>query len=100
MNQAEDKPWGIVEQKNERDQFIAFHVVPIIYLDGEPYASGAHELNGTCPCQPFSTLNKHEARVWQHFDPHHPGALSNEEWIMKRREAMKEAHFQGEANAK
>jgi hypothetical protein len=106
--------WGVFEERTDKGRFTAYHVVPIINCDGEAICSANHVLHSYCHCKPFHTLGgsgipsqlNHKGadgkllcwEVWQHFDPDHPGALSHNDWIEKRRAAMRETATR-EANA-
>lgn len=72
--------WGVIEQLDESNRFIAFHVVPLINLDGQPTMSAAHELSSTCPCRPFLSVTDLGFDMLNHHDPDHPGALPDEEY--------------------
>jgi len=71
--------WGVIEER-ELDEFIAYHVVPMIDCDGEAVMSAAHMLSDACPCHPFLEKGNGGWDIWQHHDETHPGALSEEEY--------------------
>lgn len=81
--------WGVIEERAEDEKFIAYHVVPMIDLDGASVMSAVHILTKDCPCGPvMESCGDQSAEVgdknedgtlkrwvmWDHHDPDHPGA--------------------------
>lgn len=73
--------WGVVEERDEDDKFIAYHIMPMIDLDGEPVASAAHDLSDACPCHPELQHGNGGWTIWNHHDPDRAG--SEEQTAMK-----------------
>lgn len=63
--------WGVVEEKNDGDGPVAFHVIPILDFDGEDVVSAAHEVSNTCQCRPSYSINVDGNIIWTHSDPDH-----------------------------
>ena len=78
--------WGVIEQRSDHGCFIAYHVVPMVHPDpeGDPVMSAAHDLSEGCPCKPFLEHGKGGWDIWQHHDPDHPGALSEEDFQSRK----------------
>lgn len=91
--------WGLIEEREDDGHFIAYHVMPMIDVDGEYQASGAHSISKECPCAPIldpcgdlsatvgekyddGTLKRWN--MWIHHDPEHDGAMSEDEWLRKK----------------
>ena len=36
--------WGVIEERDDDGNFIAYHIMPMIDLDGEAVPSAAHDL--------------------------------------------------------
>jgi hypothetical protein len=66
--------WGVVEERDDAGKFIAYHIMPMVDLDGEPVPSGAHELSDACSCHPNLTEHDGDWDIWNHHDPEHPGS--------------------------
>lgn len=78
--------WGVYEQWDDDDEFISFHVMPCVVIEGEDVRSGDHELSKDCPCGPLLEVNNLGYDVLTHHAPDHPGAFSDDEW--KKKEAQ------------
>lgn len=76
--------WGTVEDRDETGKFIAYHVVPLVEIDGEAIMSGAHEVSATCSCNPVLDRGRGGWNIWLHHDPDHHGALTDAEWEQKK----------------
>ncbi len=63
--------WGVIEERDEFDYFVAFHCVPMVMIDGELFPSGAHDVADTCPCHPFHGTRQDGLTIWTHHDPDH-----------------------------
>lgn len=86
--------WGLIQ--SEDGGVGCWHVVPLVNIDGQDVCSAAHEVSPTCQCKPFRGEGKGGWTIWQHFDPTHDGAMTDEEWtrdIMSRRLEMVEANY-------
>lgn len=68
--------WAVIEQLDESGCFLAYHVVPMVNLDGEAVISAAHELHDGCQCRPRLEHGDDGWDIWNHNDPDHPGAGS------------------------
>jgi hypothetical protein len=78
--------WGVYEQRDEDDEFVAYHVMPVVVIEGEECRSGDHTLSADCPCGTFVEVSeKTGCTIVQHHDPEHPGALPENEWREKTR---------------
>ena len=76
--------WGVYEERDEDEEVIAFHVMPIVVIEGEECRSGDHTISSDCSCNPLIEISeKTGCAVIQHHDPDHPGAIPEEDW--KRR---------------
>ncbi len=88
--------WGLIEERDDGETFVAYHVMPMIEVDGDWQASCAHSLSGECQCKPFmehsgdlsaaiGEKNEDDTLkrwiMWQHHDPEHDGALSEDQWL-------------------
>lgn len=71
--------WGLVKQTKD-DGNTCWHVMPMVDIFGELVPSVAHYPLLNCPCCPLLSYGKGGWEIWTHFDIHHPGALSEEEW--------------------
>jgi len=80
--------WGVVEDREENGTFIAYHVVPMVEIDGDSIPSGAHIMSDSCPCHPFLSHGEGGWDIWNHFDPAAPGGLSMHEWNRQKLEAQ------------
>ena len=67
--------WGVIEDRDEDGVFIAYHVMPMIQLDGESIVSAAHDMSDACPCHPNLSQGDGGWDIWTHHDPDHPGSL-------------------------
>jgi hypothetical protein len=75
-----DANWGIVEETDDAGNFAAFHIVPMVTIDGDVLVSAAHDITKNCPCGThFEQGKKHKTKIWIHYDPDHAGALMREE---------------------
>jgi hypothetical protein len=80
--------WGVYEERDDDEEFIAFHVMPIVVIEGEECRSGAHTLSADCPCGTIVEVSeKTGCSVILHHDPEYPGALSEKEWREKMSKA-------------
>ena len=79
--------WAVIEERDEGNTFVAYHIMPMVTLDGDEMPSAAHDLSETCPCHPLFGRNVHGCVVWNHHDPDHDGALTDSEWEEKKQEA-------------
>ena len=94
--------WGVIEERSEAGNFIAYHVMPMIQVDGEAIVSAVHDLSCICPCKPFvemcgdPTAKEGELnddgtfkqwKLWLHHDEDHPGSLTNDEWLKRKAKA-------------
>ena len=101
--------WGLIEERADAETFVAYHVMPMIEVDGDWQASGAHSLSAECPRTPFmehcgdlsaavgeenedGTLKRWV--LWQHHDPDHDGALSEDEWLKRKTNMAKTERVQ------
>lgn len=75
--------WGVYEQRNDEGEFVAYHIMPCLTIEGEDVRSGDHTLSSECECGPLIELGRHGQVLYQHYDPDFPGALSKEEWDAK-----------------
>lgn len=82
---AKKANWGVFEVWPEKDT-TELHVVPMIDLDGEKVMSAARVLNSECRCGPLPEISKFGVKMWNHCDPDHVGALTDEEWIERKME--------------
>src|SRR6202453_3061333 len=82
--------WGVVENRDEDGSFIAYHIMPIVYEDGEAVRSDRHELSPKCHCGPFLSFGQGGWDMWNHCDPDWPGGFTLEKWIECRDKASKE----------
>ena len=82
--------WGVIEARDDDGRFIAYHVMPIFISEGEWITTESHEMSENCHCNPFLDHGHGGWKVWQHFDPDFPGALSAEEFNQRAQEAEKE----------
>lgn len=80
--------WGVYEERTEDGEFVAFHVMPCVVIEGEDVRSGDHEMSADCPCNPVVEVGEYGQDVVQHHAPDHPGALTEAEWKEKTREAQ------------
>ena len=95
--------WGLIEERNDAGGFIAYHVMPMVDLDGESVVSAAHEISCICPCKPFvemcgdPTAKEGERtkdgklkqwKMWLHNDADHPGSLTADEWLKRKAKAV------------
>ena len=78
--------WAVVEELDDRGQFLCFHTVPMVTLDGDVFISAYHDLSDRCPCHPLFTRNPQGLIQWWHYDPDHPGALTDEQWEKLKKE--------------
>ena len=72
--------WGVIEERTEAGEFVAYHVMPMVKPDpeGEPVMSAAHDLSKDCPCRPNLEYGKDGWKIWSHNDPEHPGSRERE----------------------
>lgn len=71
--------WGVIEETDVEDRVVAYHVAPVVRLDGDVLMSGAHAITRECPCRPHRE-ESYGVTLWLHHDPDAPGALSGDEW--------------------
>jgi hypothetical protein len=77
--------WGVYEQRDQDGTFIAFHVMPVVVIEGEEIRSGDHILSSKCSCNPLVEISEETGcAVHLHHDPDYPGALPEEEWHQKK----------------
>lgn len=81
--------WGVFEEQDDAGKFFAYHIVPMVDLDGESAMSAAHTLEQNCACQPIFDKTKSGRKLVAHHDPDHPGAMTEDEWMEKRKAAKK-----------
>ena len=67
--------WGVIEQVDEGGTFVAFHIVPMVNIDGDVVMSSAHDLNPECQCHPSLSQNDHGYDMLNHHDADHPGSI-------------------------
>jgi hypothetical protein len=79
--------WGVVRSEDD-DGTGCNHVVPLIEIDGQRVPSCLHILSPECPCHPFPEKAKGGWTVWMHYDPDHPGGLTLEQWLERRKLAL------------
>lgn len=75
--------WGVVEDRDDDGNFLAYHIMPMVDLDGEAVPSAAHDVSDTCPCHPSMDHGNGGWLIWIHHDADHPGS--------EEQEAMKHA---------
>jgi hypothetical protein len=77
--------WGVYEEHDEAGEFIAFHVMPVVVIEGEECRSGDHILSADCLCGTKVEVSEETGcQVVLHHDPYYPGALPEEEWHQKK----------------
>jgi len=94
--------WGCVEEREDNGKFVAYHIMPMIQIDGQAVVSAAHDSNKDCVCHPFAepcgdqsaALNEQRGDgklkrwiMYQHHEPEHKGALSEDEYIERKAKA-------------
>jgi hypothetical protein len=72
--------WGVFEVLDDEEITLAIHIVPMVNLDGENVMSAAHVLDPECRCGPLPSTNAHGVQMWNHYDPTHEGAQTDEEF--------------------
>ena len=70
--------WGCVEDRDEYGKFIAYHIMPMIQIDGEAIVSDAHDMSKDCHCHPTLEFGKGGWSIWNHNDATHPGSKEME----------------------
>jgi hypothetical protein len=83
--------WGVIEQRDDYGVFIAYHIMPMVDIDGEAHPSGAHGLTKHCHCKPNLEHGTGGWDIWNHHDAEHPGSRENEKEYLenKARESSK-----------
>jgi hypothetical protein len=67
--------WGIVEETDDNDKFVAFHIVPMVTVDGDLLVSAAHDITRECACGThYERGRKHQTDIWIHYDPDYAAA--------------------------
>jgi hypothetical protein len=66
--------WGVIEERDDDGVFIAYHVMPMVNIDGEDVPSAAHIMSDACPCHPSFSQGNGGWDIWTHHDPDHPGS--------------------------
>lgn len=79
--------WGSVHG-TDNDGKPSWHVLPLIDIDGEKLASAAHDASPTCHCGPFPEKAKGGWNVWHHLEPEHPGAMTIDEFLARKKKAL------------
>jgi hypothetical protein len=69
----------VIEERDDDGNFIAYHVMPMVQLDGESIVSAAHIMSDACPCHPNLEHGKGGWDIWNHHDPDHVGSKEREE---------------------
>lgn len=70
--------WGCIEEREDDGTFIAYHIMPMITMDGDSVVSDAHDMSKDCHCRPFLTYGRGGWKIYDHHDPDHPGSREKE----------------------
>jgi len=82
--------WQVIKESDENEIFVAFHVMPMVKIDGELFPSAAHDVSENCPCRPLRSINRNKLTVLTHHDPDHNGAMTDKEWEERKRGTVKQ----------
>jgi hypothetical protein len=74
--------WGVVEEMDNAGRFRAYHIIPMVNVDGDLLVSGAHDISAKCHCGPLLERSHTDptTKIYNHYDPDADGALTAEEW--------------------